>query len=336
MIGHRGAPGYRPEHTLAGYELAIRMGADFVEPDLVLTRDGVLVARHENELARTTDVADRACFADRRTTKEVDGELVTGWFTEDLTLAELKTLRAKERIPALRPGCTAYDGRFEVPTFEEVLDLARREGRRRGTTVGVCAEIKHATYFSRLGLSMAEPLSAVLRRHHLDRPNAPVVLESFETGIVRELSGQVRVPLIQLVDGSTAPYDLVARGDRRSYADLLTPPGLREISTYADGIGAAKHQVLPGGVTGPPSGLVADAHAAGLQVHVWTLRAENRFLAPELQLGTGPSALGDLRTEVMAFLDAGVDGIITDHTDLVVAARRAWESSRLAPASPAF
>jgi glycerophosphoryl diester phosphodiesterase len=324
VIAHRGASGYRPEHTLAGYELAIRMGADFVEPDLVSTRDGVLIARHENEIGRTTDVATHPEFAGRHATRVVDGQERTGWFSEDFTLAEVKTLRAVERMPLLRPGNTAFDGRFEVATLEELLYLAEREGRRRGTTVGVAAEIKHPTHFASLGLSMTEPLVATLRRHHLDRPNAPVILQSFETGVVRELSQLVRVPLVQLVDGSGAPYDLVARGDRRTYHDLLTPAGLREISTYADGIGAAKEQVLPRGPAQAPGPLVADAHAAGLEVHVWTLRAENRFLATDLQVGPDPDAPGDLGAEVRAFLDAGVDGLITDHTDHAVAARRQW------------
>ena len=192
VIGHRGASGYRPEHTLASYELAIRMGADYIEPDLVSTKDGVLVARHENEIGGTTDVAQHPEFADRRTTKSIDGRQVTGWFTEDFTLAELKTLRAKERLPQVRPSNTRYDGRFEVPTFDEVLDLAAKESKRRGVTIGVYPETKHPTYFDSIGLSLEEPLVRTLKAHHLDRANAPVFVQSFETSNLRELAGESR------------------------------------------------------------------------------------------------------------------------------------------------
>ena len=240
IIAHRGASGYRPEHTLASYRLAIEMGADYIEPDLVPTRDGVLVARHENEIGGTTDVAEHREFAGRRTTKTVDGRQVTGWFTEDFTLAELKTLRAKERLPRVRPANTWYDGHFEVPTLEEILDLVERAGRRRGVTVGVYPETKHPTYFDSIGLSLEEPLVEALRRHHLDRPNAPVLLQSFETGNLRELAAMTSVPLVQLVEAGGAPYDLEAAGDPRCYADLLTPSGLREVATYAAGAGPAQ------------------------------------------------------------------------------------------------
>src|SRR5690242_20240985 len=187
VIAHRGASGYRPEHTLASYRLAIAMGADFIEPDLVSTKDGVLVARHENEISGTTDVADHPEFADRRATKVIDGRPVAGWFTEDFTLAELKTLRAKERLPQVRPDNTRYDGMFEVPTFEEVLALAKQESRRTGRRIGVYPETKHPTYFDGIGLSLEEPLVAALRRHGLDRPRAAVIIQSFETGNLREL-----------------------------------------------------------------------------------------------------------------------------------------------------
>ena len=230
VIAHRGASGYRPEHTLAAYKLAIQMGADYVEPDLVSTKDGVLVARHENEISGTTDVADHPEFADRRTTKVVDGHEVTGWFTEDFTLAELKTLRAEERLPDVRPGNTRYDGRYQVPTFDEVLDLVARESRRRGEVVGVYPETKHPTYFDSVGLSLEEPLVEALQRHHLNRPNARVYIQSFETGNLRELADTVRVPLVQLVDATGAPYDLQAAGD----------PGRTPTSSRARGCGRSR------------------------------------------------------------------------------------------------
>ena len=327
VIAHRGASGYRPEHTLAAYKLAIQMGADYVEPDLVSTKDGVLVARHENEISGTTDVADHPEFADRRTTKVVDGHEVTGWFTEDFTLAELKTLRAEERLPDVRPGNTRYDGRYQVPTFDEVLDLVARESRRRGEVVGVCPETKHPTYFDSVGLSLEEPLVEALQRHHLNRPNARVYIQSFETGNLRELADTVRVPLVQLVDATGAPYDLQAAGDPRTYADLVTREGLREIATYADSVGANKDIVLPRDAEGYltlPSSVVDDAHDAGLDVHVWTMRDENRFMARDFWIGTDPNAKGDAFAEYAAFFDAGVDGVFSDYSDTAVAAREAW------------
>jgi len=327
VIAHRGASGYRPEHTLAAYKLAIQMGADYVEPDLVSTKDGVLVARHENEISGTTDVADHPEFADRRTTKVVDGHEVTGWFTEDFTLAELKTLRAEERLPDVRPGNTRYDGRYQVPTFDEVLDLVARESRRRGEVVGVYPETKHPTYFDSVGLSLEEPLVEALQRHHLNRPNARVYIQSFETGNLRELADTVRVPLVQLVDATGSPYDLQAAGDPRTYADLVTREGLREIATYADSVGANKDIVLPRDAEGYltlPSSVVDDAHDAGLDVHVWTMRDENRFMARDFWIGTDPNAKGDAFAEYAAFFDAGVDGVFSDYSDTAVAAREAW------------
>jgi glycerophosphoryl diester phosphodiesterase len=328
VIGHRGASGYRPEHTLEAYRLAIRLGADYIEPDLVSTKDGVLVARHENEISGTTDVADHPEFADRRTTKVIDGRPVTGWFTEDFTLAELKTLRAKERLPEVRPDNTRWDGRFQVPTLDEVLLMVRHESRRAKRTIGVYPETKHPTYFDSLGLSLEEPLVRALKEHHLDRRNAEVAVQSFETRNLQELDLMTQVPLIQLVDAAGAPYDRVAAGDPTTYADLVTPAGLSEIAGYADGVGANKNLVLPrdpaSGATGAPSALVDDAHARGLVVHVWTLRDENQFMATNFRIGTDPNAKGDGYAEAMAFLDAGVDGIFADHPDTTLAARNDW------------
>ncbi|RJS45576.1 glycerophosphodiester phosphodiesterase [Nocardioides cavernaquae] len=326
VIGHRGASGYRPEHTLAAYRLAIAQGADYVEPDLVSTKDHVLVARHENEISGTTDVAGHPEFAARKTTKVIDGVTTTGWFTEDFTLAELKTLRAIERLPQVRPANTAYDGRFEVPTLQEVLNLVRAESRRHGRTIGIYPETKHPSYFDGIGLSLEEPLVEALRKYDLDDADDAVVLQSFETANLRELNGLVESPIAQLLDGSGKPWDFRVSGDPRTYVDLTSPANLAWIATYADGIGAHKNLVLPrtGGATTTPSALVSDAHANGLIVHVWTLRAENQFMATNFRIGTDPNAHGDLAAETRAFLDAGVDGVFSDQPDLAVAARDAW------------
>jgi glycerophosphoryl diester phosphodiesterase len=329
VIGHRGAAGYRPEHTLASYRLAIEMGADYIEPDLVSTRDGVLVARHENEIGGTTDVGCRPEFAGRRDTREVSGRTVTGWFTEDFTLAELKTLRAKERLPRLRPANTWYDGRFEVPTFEEILCLAEQGSRRRGVTIGVYPETKHPTYFASIGLPLEEPLVAALRRHHLDRPNAPVFVQSFETANLRRLSELVTVPLVQLVDTHGAPFDRVAGGRSGTYADLVTSAGLEEVATYAAGIGVHQSLLLSGRSQRTATDRLVDAaHGAALLVHAWTVRDENRFLAECYRIGEDLDARGDALAQTEALLSAGVDGVFTDHPDTTVLARRRWLASR--------
>ncbi len=317
VIGHRGASGYRPEHTIAAYQLAIRQGADYIEPDLVSTQDGVLVARHENEISGTTDVADRPEFADRRTTKVIDGRPVTGWFTEDFTYKELRTLRAVERLPGVRPDNTAYDGDFRVPTLDEVLKLARREG------VGVYPETKHPTYFDSIGLSLEEPLVAALEKRKMDDADDEVVIQSFEVSNLRDLDTMVDVDLAQLVDAAGGPFDLPGT----TYASMVTAAGLRTIATYADGLGAAKNWVLPrdaSGATGAPSAVVDDAHAAGLVVHVWTLRRENQFMATNFRVGTDPNAPGDMYAESLAFLDAGVDGLFSDNPDIAARALADW------------
>lgn len=323
VVGHRGASGYRPEHTLASYETAILQCADYIEPDLVSTKDGVLVARHENEIGGTTDVATRTEFASRRTTKTIDGVAITGWFTEDFTLAELRTLRAKERIPAVRPGNTAFDGKYQVPTFDEVLDLARSSRTCAGEPVGVYPETKHPTYFDGLGLSLEEPLLATLAANGFDGRRAPVIIQSFETSNLRELSTRTKLPLAQLVNCTGAPWDLVAAGDTRTYADLVTRDGLRDIARYADGIGACKDVLIPRDASGAlltPSPVIRDAHRAGLTVHGWTFRAENQFLPTQFRVGTDPNAHGDLQGEIRTFLRAGMDGFFTDHPDVGAAA----------------
>ena len=327
IIAHRGASGARPEHTLAAYELAARQGADFLEPDLVATADGHLVARHENEIGGTTDIAERPEFADRATTRVIDGTEVTGWFTEDLTLAELRTLRARERLPALRPGNTAYDGQFPVPTIEEILDLRERLTAELARPIGVYVETKHPTHFRDIGLPLEEPLVAALEAAGLNSPEAPVFLQSFELGNLvamrRDLGA--RVPLVFLAEAAGRPHDHVVARDPRTYREMLTPRGLAELARWVDGIGPHKELVIPqtaDGRSGEPTSLVADAHVAGLVVHPWTFRRENTFLPLDLQgPDADPGASGDVVAEIVAHLRAGVDGIFTDHTDLGVLGR---------------
>ncbi|MBA2388743.1 MAG: glycerophosphodiester phosphodiesterase [Geodermatophilaceae bacterium] len=319
VIAHRGASGYRPEHTLAAYELAIRMGADYIEPDLVSTQDGVLVARHENEIGGTTNVADHPEFADRFTTKIVDGQSLTGWFTEDFTLAELKTLRAIERIPDIRPNNTIYDNRFPVPTLQEVIDLATRY------RVGIYPETKHPTYFDSIGLSLEEPLVATLRANGLNRPDSAVFIQSFETTNLRQLNKVIDVPLVQLIGGSGAPYDLVANGSTLTYDDLATPAGLRRIAVYADGIGPDKNRIVPRDSAGfllQPTRLVDNAHRVDLLVHPYTFRAENTFLPADFRIGTDPARYGDIAAEYELFFSLGVDGLFADQPDIAFYARQ--------------
>ncbi len=323
VIGHRGASGYRPEHTLASYELAIAMGADYIEPDLVSTKDHVLVARHESDISGTTDVAEHPEFASRRTTKVVDGVAITGWFTEDFTLAELKTLRAKERLPDLRPANTVFDRQFQIPTFQEVISLAKREG------VGIYPETKHPTYFVRLGLSLEEPLVAALRANGLDRAKAPVFIQSFEVSNLEQLNRMTRVKLVQLLDAVGKPYDFVVSGDPRTYADLAKPEGLAEIAHYADGIGPNKNLIVPRDASNrllAPTTLVRDAHRVGLVLHPWTFRRENSFLPEDFRRGSPAHPLylaapGNLPGELELFYRLGVDGVFSDNPDTAVAVR---------------
>jgi glycerophosphoryl diester phosphodiesterase len=300
IIGHRGASGHRPEHTLEGYRLAVEMGADFIEPDLVSTKDGVLIARHENEIGGTTDVADR--FPDRKRTNTVDGHSIAGWFTEDFTLAEIKTLRARER---LRFRSHAYDGQFQIPTFEEVIELAQRLGESRGRPVGIYPETKHPTYFRGIGLPLEDKLLESLEKHGWNRRDAPVFIQSFEQGNLRDLRKKTSVRLIQLVERPA----------------LVEGDGLKNIAAYADGIGAEKRLIVPvqpDGTLGIPTDLVARAHAAGLLVHVWTIRIEKEFLPAGYH--------GKAEAEFEQFRDLGVDGVFTDFPD--VAARSYHSASR--------
>jgi glycerophosphoryl diester phosphodiesterase len=313
IIAHRGASGERPEHTIASYTLAIEQGADFIEPDLVLTRDGILVARHENEISETTDVSARPEFTDRKATKAIDGQKMTGWFTEDFTLAELKTLRARERLPQLRKANMAYDGQFEVPTFEEILELAKARG------VGVYPETKHPSYFASIGLPHEAPLLALLTTFGHIEKTAPIFIQSFEVGNLQALRPKTRLRLIQLMDEKGSPAD---RPDM-SYPDMAKPAGLKAIAAYADGIGPNKALVIPRtllGNIGKPTSLVADAHKIGLAVHPWTFRRENYFLPLGQKSGVDPRGIGDLETEIRAFLAAGVDAVFSDNPAQAVAA----------------
>lgn len=317
VIAHRGASGERPEHTLASYRLAIDLGADYIEPDLVLTKDGVLVARHENEISETTDVAAHPEFAGRKATKTIDGQQVTGWFTEDFTLAELKTLRARERLPKLRS--TEYDGQFEIPTFEEILTLLADVNKGRKTPVGVYPETKHPGYFVSIGLPHEAPLLAMLDRFGYRGRAAHVFIQSFEVGNLMDLRAKSDLPLIQLMDAEGGPADRPGT----SYAVMTSPEGLKMIAAYADGIGPNKAMVIPRGALGrlgTPTSLVHDAHAAKLKVHPWTFRRENYFLPLGDKGGVNPAGHGDLAGEIAAYLATGIDGLFSDNPREAVAA----------------
>jgi glycerophosphoryl diester phosphodiesterase len=286
----------------------VQTGADWIEPDLVPTKDHVLVVRHENEISQTTDVARHPEFADRRTTKTVDGRAVTGWFTEDFTLAELKTLRAVERLPAVRNRNTVFDGRAEVMTFQEVVDLARRLSREHGRTIAVFPETKHPTYFRSIGLPLEPKLAAAIRLGRLGRREC--VVQSFEPTSLRRMTG-LGVPLWQALGTTGGPYDLPGR----TYKEMTTPAGLAEIAAYADWIGPDKASLVG-------TSLVADAHAAGLRIGPYTFRAENRFLPERFRRGSGPDDFGDAFAEYALYYRMGVDAVVTDFPDLAVMARR--------------
>ncbi|MFC5582625.1 glycerophosphodiester phosphodiesterase [Rhodanobacter terrae] len=325
VIGHRGAPAWRPEHTLASYGKAIADGADFIEPDLVMTKDAVMVARHENEIGGTTDVASHPEFAGRKTTKTIDGKAVTGWFTEDFTLAELKTLRARERLPQLRS--TKYDGEFQIPTLEEIIDFVAAESAVVGHPVGIIPEIKHGSYFRQLGLPMEDRLLATLAAHSYTR-TAPVEIQSFEISNLEYLHDRLggvharqrhpNIRLLQLMDAADQqPYDVAAAGGKLDYGDMMTPAGLRKVARYADAIGPSITAIIPLGADGRlgrPTTLVHDAHAAGLELHPYTFRPENQFLATDFRHGNDPVTYNEagLIAEIRVYLDAGIDAFFTD------------------------
>lgn len=325
VIAHRGASGYLPEHTLAAYALAILQGADYIEPDLVMTRDGKLVARHDNELGLTTDVAQRAEFADRKRTQVVDGVSLSGWFSEDFTLAEMKTLRAIERIPEIRPGNARLDGSLEIPTLQEIIDLVRSLQQSEQRRIGLYIETKHPTHFQQLGLAMEEPLVQTLHRNGYADRSAPVYIQSFEVDNLKTLSQLSQLRLVQLF-GSGQPYDQQARGSGLSYAQMATAAGLKAVAQYAAGVGPEKGYVIPrdaSGNLGQPTDFVENAHALGLQVHPYTFRAENAFLPANLRNGDTPAARGDIEAEIRAYLEAGIDGLFIDQPDIALRLREA-------------
>lgn len=314
IIAHRGASGERPEHTIAAYQLALEQGADFVEPDVVITKDGILVCRHENEISTTTNVADKPEFASRKSKKEIDGRTIEGWFTEDFTLKELKTLRAKERIPQLRK--TTYDGQFEIPTLEEVMVLLRDWKRKSGKTVGIYPETKHPTYFAMNDLPLENPLINLVKKYGYDNKDAPIFIQSFEQSNLKVLRRRTKARLIQLIDVIGRPFDWTLSENKRTFADLANAVGLSDISTYADGVGVHKDYVIPRtseGNLGEPTSLVRDAKQSGLLVHVWTFRNEDPFLPKDL--------VGKPEAEIQRYIAAGIDGLFTDYPATAVKVR---------------
>lgn len=320
VIAHRGASGERPEHTASAYRLAVEQGADVIEPDLVMTRDGQFVVRHENEIGGTTDVANHPDFAARKTTKTIDGVETTGWFTEDFTLAELKTLRARERLPLLRPANTARDDQEPILTFDEVVALAREESARMGRVIGVAPELKHPSYFAAIGLPMEDAFVAALQRHDLTGADAPILIQCFEVGPLQRLKTRIEAPLLQLMSLAGGPAD---RPDL-TYAAMSTPEGLRVVAAYADAVGVGTGMILPRDDVArslPATPLIADAHAAGLKVVVWTFRAENAFLPLERRRGDALADHGDLSGYLKAFYALGVDAVFSDFPGAAVGAR---------------
>jgi glycerophosphoryl diester phosphodiesterase len=347
VIGHRGASGYRPEHTLASYKMAIEMGADFIEPDLVVTKDGELVARHEPNITATTDVSTRPEFASRKTTRMVDGVAETGWFVTDFTLAELRTLYARQPNPVRDQS---FNGQFQIPIFREILDLAKTESARTGRAIGVYPETKHPTYHADAGLPIEPRLLKILAEYGYTTKESPVIIQSFEVANLKALRKLTGVRLVQLIDGDGVdalgqvtllapfdkPYDFAVAKDRRTFADLMTPEGLAQIKTYADGIGPWKPYLasaaqVPGAdgkprdlngdgkitdadrVLLPPTAVIKNAHAAGLFVHAYTFRNEKELLVSNYQ--------GDPKAEYKRFFELGVDGLFSDFPDTAVAAR---------------
>ncbi|MGE9781153.1 glycerophosphodiester phosphodiesterase family protein [Janibacter sp. G368] len=324
VLAHRGASGYRPEHTLAAYDLAVEQGADYIEPDLVMTKDGVLVDRHEPEISGTTDVADHPEFADRRTTKNLDGTPVTGWFVDDFTLAELKTLRAKERLGDMRPESRGYDGQFEVPTFEEVLAKRETLSRKTGRVIGIIPEIKHSTYLHDEGFDPEAEVARLVTTYHLNHPKAPLWVQSFELTALKDLRDEHgykgKSTFLTTVKGG--PYDLHEQGT--TYAELTTASSMQDLSQWIDGFGPEKNAVIArnsDGSLGEPTSFVEDAHAAGLKVTPWTFRAENTFLPTDYRIGTDPAAHGRMADEVTRFYEVGIDGAFCDQPDICVEAR---------------
>ena len=325
IIGHRGASGYRPEHTRAAYELAFALGADAVEPDLVATKDGVLVIRHENEISGTTDVGSRPEFAARRTTKVIDGVEQTGWFSEDFTWAEISTLRARERLPGIRRSSASFDGRFPLLRLSdlfEICDMAAESSRRWR---GMVAEIKHATYFESIGLPLDELFIDEVKRVGWDDGDGRLIVESFERDVLAKIDKQIRAKRIYLVEASGAPFDEVSRHGSLAadYSASLTEEGLYALAGKVDGISVDKSLILSGDdaeVVGA-SDLVDDAHAAELEIYCWTLRPENKFLSKPFRRGTARADYGDWQGEFQTIMSTGIDGVFADYPDLAVTVR---------------
>jgi glycerophosphoryl diester phosphodiesterase len=318
IIGHRGASGERPESTLASFRLAIAEGADVIEPDLVMTKDGHFVVRHENEISQTTDVALRPEFEKRLTTRQIQGQAVSGFFTEDFTLEELKTIRCRERLPKLRPESAKFNGQESIPTYQEVIDLAKSESARLKRVIGTYPEMKHASYFTSIGLPMEGRLADILKTNGLDSASAPVFIQCFDVLPLKTIMTLCKAPRIQLVEPNGGPTDVTLR-----YKDMVSASGLKSIAAYANGVGPDWSMVIPtvDGGLGPATALVTDAHAAGLAVHPWTVRAENVFLPPKLRAGTDPSAHGDVGAFDRALYAAGIDGLFSDFPGLAAKAR---------------
>jgi glycerophosphoryl diester phosphodiesterase len=321
IFGHRGSSALRPEHTLASYAKAIADGADYVEPDLVSTKDGVLVARHEAFLSETTDVASHAEFASRKTRKTIDGETHEGWFVDDFTLAELKTLRAVERIPQYRPGSAQYNGLFQVVTFEEIIDFVAAESATRGRIVGIVPELKHSTYFASVGLPLEDRFLSIIAAHDYTRRN-PLQIQSFEVANLKYLRGKLgrrsNLRLMQLVIGEhVRPMDVAAAGGTLTFAQMCTPAGLRDIAQYADVVAPPTRSIIPlkkDGSLDAPSSLVDDAHKAGLRIEPWTFRPENQFLAADFRNGEALTARNEAGSiaEMKRYIATGIDGFFTD------------------------
>jgi glycerophosphoryl diester phosphodiesterase len=336
VIAHRGASAYRPEHTLGAYALAIDQGADFIEPDLVVSRDGVLVVRHENELSRSTDIADRPEYRRRRTRKCIDGKSVEGWFADDFWLSELKTLRAREPFPEIRPGSATFNDCFPIPTLQEVLDLLIVEddhgdaartgiGSSRRLRCGLYAELKHPTFFAARGFDVVQLLLDTLRSRGIAQERNRIFLQSFETGVLKRLRRLTDLPLVQLLDVEGRPYDSELSGGK-TYRELTTPAGLADVATYADAIGPAKALVDPRGASGidRSPALLEDAHRLGLLVHAWTFRAGGGPWSadrPGPELSRQEAAEGDLADEIKRYLASGLDGLFTDNPDVAVRTR---------------
>jgi glycerophosphoryl diester phosphodiesterase len=324
VIGHRGASGYRPEHSRSAYDLALAMGVDGVEPDIVVSRDGVLVVRHENEISGTTDVADRIEFAARRTTKTIDGAELTGWFTEDFTWDELSTLRCRERLPALRATSASFDDQQPVLRLRDVLDLVRAGSFEQGREIGVVLEIKHATYFSSIGWDIAALVDAELHEAGWASGELPLTIEAFESTVLHRLRQRgIPATYIYLLEAAGKPFDLVSSlgAAAPTYRRTAAPEGLDTLVGIVDGISVDKRMILAPDKLGRTSGaspLIREAHARGLQVFTWTCRPENRFLIPQFRGRGGPAAFGDWAGEWGVIRDAGVDGVFVDHADLGV------------------